>query len=499
MITNNSPIYFVENNYESEYDLLYSLGISKESDSFLYLIENGYLKKNNVGKFAFDFVGLVVLDDKLVCVFPKYYINFKSEFAFKDDKYFSDFVQILKVLKKKAQNSTDEGYYNFIASDKQANEIIIADEIIQDFVSYGIYQKDKTEQLINSEGETDWETTINLLQPLFSKRNVIYSDTYSNNRLIEEDYIITQIHKWAVNYCIKKYSRILDYNIIFDQDSLTEILEIGSLEYLTSILQKELNIVYLDRSIRLIKLLYNLLSKSYRKKNKGISIYGTNTFYIIWEETCSLTFNNKRHLKICQNISTLSKDDKEKFRDKSFLDIIPKPVWWSKDMNLSKEINSTLIPDIVSIINNTNEEEGSNLNSRIFFTLDPKYYNLEFKFNELKRSIEIGNNPGISDVTKQILYEHVFKEHLNHYFDRWYNILLFPKIDSLIEENYNTFYNVLGNVKFELKIFKNNLVWLVYLNPKVVFEFYLNNSLSGENSLMEIANEIDKTKIDCNY
>lgn len=507
---NDLPIFFSENDYQSENHLLSTVGIEREEDSFLYLLENGYLKKNRDGKFAFDFVGLIVLKEKLLCVFPKYYnqsaLNTDSNY----DNYFIDFIQILKVLKKKAQTPVEQGQYNLIATDKQANELIIAEEIIKDYISYGIYLKDRTEYSLNSEGETNWDATVSILQPIFSNRNAIYPEVYSNNTLIEEDYIITQIHKWAVKFCIKKYARLLDYKIIFEEDAANNYLEIGDTGFLISILSKELNVVFVDRNIRLLKLLRSLLAKNYDQKNKGITLYGTNTFHVIWEETCSVSFNNLRYKKIKDVINNLNSSDIAKFKridkkkgaiiDMDFMDIIPKPKWYELNSKKSKEVQNTLVPDIISVITNSftfNDLFGTqNLEQKIFFVLDPKYYNLEMDYNNSKDSIDVKNNPGVADITKQILYEHVYQDQLSTYFNKWYNILLFPKLQDEFNQSTSKFYKIIGNVKFELSIFNGHLVWLVGLKPKDIYDSYLNNSHDGEVKLKELSNDIDNAKYD---
>ncbi len=500
---NDLPIFFSENNYQSETQLLSFIGIETKEESFLYLLENGYLKKNRDSKLAFDYVGLIVLKQKLLCVFPKYYNQTDLDTYSNYENYFTDFIQILKVLKKKAQTINEQGQYNFIATEKQANELVIAEEIIKDYISHGIYLKDRTEYSLNSEGETNWDATVSILQPFFSKRNVIYPDVYSSNTLIEEDYVITQIHKWAVKFCIKKYSRLLDYKIVFEEDSVNDYLEIGDKEFLNSILSKELNSVFVDRNIRLLKLLRSLIAENYNQKNRGIILYGTNTFHVIWEETCSVSFNNLRNNKIKDVIENLTDADMLNFKSKAgkdmdFMDIIPKPEWYELSSKKSKKVKNTLIPDIISVITNSctfNDLFGTqNLEQKVFFVLDPKYYNLEMDYNNSKDSIDVKNNPGVADITKQILYEHVYQDQLSTYFNKWYNILLFPKLLDEFNQSTSRFYKIIGNVKFELSIFNGHLVWLVGLNPRDIFDSYLNNCHDGESKLKELSNEIDNAK-----
>lgn len=73
-------------------------------------------------------------------------------------------------------------------------------------------------------------------------------------------------------------------------------------------------------------------------------------------------------------------------------DVITKPKWLHKESNITHTASKTLIPDIISINNDT------------LSIYDAKYYKIILNEDELK------NNPGVRDVTKQYLYELAYKE-----------------------------------------------------------------------------------------
>ena len=192
---------------------------------------------------------------------------------------------------------------------------------------------------------------------------------------------------------------MLDYKIIFEEVAANNYLEIGPTEFLISILSKELNIVFVDRNIRLLKLLRTLIAKNYEHKNKGIILYGTNTFHVIWEETSSVSFNNLRSKKIKDVINNLNSFDIEKFKykdkktgelvDMDFMDIIPKPEWYDINSDMSKIVKNSLIPDIISIISKVfvliDLFGVEKIKKKIFFVLDPKYYNLVYFYHLINK------------------------------------------------------------------------------------------------------------------
>jgi hypothetical protein len=92
------------------------------------------------------------------------------------------------------------------------------------------------------------------------------------------------------------------------------------------------------------------------------------------------------------------------------------------------------------------------------------------------------------------LYEHVYQDKLSEYFNKLYNILLFPKLNITNDYNQNTFFSVAGNVEIDLKIFNENLVWLLWLDPIQIYDSYLKNNFQGEQELLNISREIKKIK-----
>jgi hypothetical protein len=458
---NSTALYILEDFYYPKSEILSFLGLDDNGgSSFNFLIENRYLRKNKEGKYAFKYVGLIAIQDKVLLVFPKYYCRALLE---NDDpeirsNNYADFIQVLRVLKQLSKSNDINEDFNLVTEEKSENELIIADEIFKDYFIHGNYNKEEGIIELNGDGEIDWDKTVNGIQPFFSKGRPIYNDTFTSELLTDHDNIISQIHKWAVKYCLNKYSDFLDYQIVFDADSATELDEIGELDFLLSKINSELREVFVDRKIRLMHLLSSLLRKQFNQKySNNLNMYGTDTFWSVWEKTCSKVFDNKK--------------DKEPFEG-----TIPKPEWNSLVFNDREPLyKDTLIPDIIYGM----KEE------RVFFVIDAKYYSIAFEKDQ-DNVLKLSGNPGIADVTKQLLYEYAFMEGFGSDYDSWYNILAFP---TPITTHDNKSINVFGSTKLDLGIFSDKNICLVYLNPKIIFSNFLLGNIDSQISLKSILND----------
>ena len=451
--------YLLEDYYYSKSDILeYIEGDERNGNSFNFLIENNYLSKNKEGYFAFKYVGLISLNDKLLLVFPKYYkmsLLENKNFKIRENNY-SDFIQVFKVLKNLSKSNDISEEFNLVFNNRGENELILADEIIRDYFINGVYNKNEETFKINGSGGISWDKTVNKIQPFFSKGRPIYNEFFTSEVLTEHDNIITQIHNWAIKYCLNKYRDFLDIQIIFEYDSVKELMEIGELNFLLSKVKSELSEVFIDRKVRLLHLLSSLLKKQFNQMySSKITMYGTDTFWSVWEHTCSKAYNNQKEI--------------ERFKT-----TIPNPEWTSFDYKKSIKKN-TLVPDIIYGM----EQE------RAFFTIDVKYYLICFEeYGENKLKLE--KNPGIADITKQLLYEYSFMEQFKTAYDNWYNLLAFPAPlinHDPIKDNF------FGSAKLDLGMFSDKLIWLIYLNPRDVFSCFLSDNTNAGCRLNLILND----------
>lgn len=409
-------------------------------------------------KYKFNFVGIICKADNLILVFPK---NYKEDDlrSLSNEDLQKEFGVIYRVLLNINQNSAnkDDSEVDIIETDKGNNELSIANSIIKDYIIHGIYNKSEELVSVNSDNEIHWESTISLVQPVFSKKAPIYPSLYSFDSFTQEDYVITQIHKWSVNFCLKKYGDILfDQKPQFDEGVIANLKEIGAKDYLLHCINKELNEVFVDRNTRLLKLLKSLIEKTFKKETEEM-IFGTTSFHVVWEKVCQLIFNNK----------------KDKYKDK--IDNLSKPNFKFKDEVYEKQ---AMLPDILS------------LSEKQVFTIDAKYY----KVKNISGRFEYDSYPSVEDVSKQFLYEQMYEKAIpkeTYEAKDFYNIFISP-MPAFKAESSAKFFVIIGHVN--MKHFDPKKIWVMLLNPKEAYKAYIRKEQKGYDNLERIVDEIKKVK-----
>ena len=128
----------------------------------------------------------------------------------------------------------------------------------------------------------------------------------------------------------------------------------------------------------------------------SFSIYGTNSFNLVWEKVCAHNFGNVLNVKLSELPLGVCDDYKES-KDSTLIEIIDRPVWHKTSDNISDGKSDTLRPDLISIY------ECGDSGEYCFGIYDAKYYNINFHKNSSEYKV-IGQ-PGVADVTKQYLYQ----------------------------------------------------------------------------------------------
>lgn len=406
-----------------------------------YLIGERYLKRHQQSIF-FSFVGLLHYRDKLIFVLPKYLKLGNLSYGQKIEEAY----RVTKVLKKVGKTYTSlPDLYNITSQDHHYAEIALADYLISDYLEYGLLTNEKVEYEENGTGDIDWELTINTFVPVFNRKYPIYETVKTFGSIVEHFNVVTELHKWALNNVSIQYGKWLGFDLSIPFDSVRNLSDLGTEDYLLTILSRELNLAYADRKIRLIKGLIAIIKKHFEPRENQLKLYGTGYFHIVWEKVLSYVFNN---------------------RIEQWTNLIAKPQWG--DLEGKYYASDPLKPDIIS----HTKELGDG-----FFILDAKYYNIQYKYYQ--GDLSLSNHPGLGDIIKQFLYEKAL-ENVNA--NRKYNCFLFPKVQSEPIE-------IIGNVQFEL--FPNKRIWVVTLSPTIFMDSFLTNRKFGEENLGYLAEIID--------
>ncbi|PWJ42661.1 LlaJI family restriction endonuclease [Sediminitomix flava] len=383
------------------------------------------------GKLKFKYVGLITAKNIIISVLPKYAQNWATE----EEIQLEHTKLIIASLQQYAKNYLLqlEGE-EFLHEDHDLyNEAATASWLLDDFITHGLWDEQRETLVYNGDGEINWERTIELTDPIFHKGQPYYVDTITHYKERLEDSIIQQLHQWAVSYCADKYADLLGIGVMVEEKYHVEKERLGEDDYLLNIIDRELHSVFQDRSIQLLKRIKLLISHQSEQSEDLLSLFGTKKFDSIWESACKAAFKDQHILQ----------------------DKIEKPVWHDTHGNDIKEARKHQ-PDIL--------HEGNDF----LLVLDAKYYALK-RGSTSEGKETLTGQPGIADVTKQIVYQKYFEQEYND--KKILNCFLFPNLASEAEEM-----EYIGWVDLPILIFKEDKILNITLCPKKLFKFYLGTS-----------------------
>lgn len=149
----------------------------------------------------------------------------------------------------------------------------------------------------------------------------------------------------------------------------------------------------------------------------SLSLFGTNSFNLVWEEICADIMDNKLDMPL--GAIRLPVPLKPEYnRRQKLIELIEKPLWTTT----GKTANDTLIPDLITIAKVDQEWQ--------FIIFDAKYYNARLEADKTPKW-----QPGIESVTKQYLYQLVYQKFIeDHEFAAVKNCFLMPTENKKIED-----------------------------------------------------------------
>ena len=409
------------------------------------LIKNNFIKEENE-QYSFNYVGIIIIGNIVIKVYPKYIPNSETENNIKEH-----FKQVIKVIKKDISSNKTK-LENKESIDTSFNLLSLMLFFLEDYYENGLYTSMEDILEINGNGEIHWDKTINNYTPILNHNQPYFveletkskkNDIYDYYRLLHE-YIITECSKYL------EKQELLDLFGLTPVELTNKTLEdFGEKNIILEKIRKELNIVFNTQKRKILQSIYSLLSEQnpFNQENY-ITTYGTNTFYNTWENICCNILNDKLYQPLGK-LKLPTKLNKKYDATKELIELIQKPTW---NIDNKKYIpHKTLIPDIITI----HKDE--------FTILDAKYYVYKTKNNLIE------NQPGIDSITKQYLYELTFKEFIKeHKFKKVKNGFLFPKYTEGIE--------IKGHVHFNIMTSMNLQDILIILLPvKEIFDYYLKN------------------------
>ncbi len=339
----------------------------------------------SVAKDGKDFVGLNISSTECKVVFPLGFsfnyeiIDIPESSINKDvlDSFHKDTRLMLKTLID--YHKEKEGIVFTTLNGKKTSNSFPIDSVIYLIKRYLVERNYFKENEIQYEksfsGKINWYRTIKQIKPMVNHNRIVYLDFIVRKNKIDENEIITLIHK----YCVSKAFELLGFLFSSIRPQANDIpfyfIE-KNRKYFSSILIKKIEATHLEDNkllfIHLLKLLKNI---SFLDSVTNFT-FGTTSYHVVWEKMIDSLFCN--------------------IPDKSIY--FPHSKWIYPKGWKGPEI--PLEPDTIM------------LNKNDCFILDSKYYNKDFL-------------PESGSIVKQIAYGQYIDKHFSQFL-HIYNVFIIP-------------------------------------------------------------------------
>ena len=408
--------------------------------------------------YVFTFVGLIIVEGKVLKCYPKY--------LYKATSPTDELKQVLKVLNKYNSKEQIIRMYNDGGKTTTFNRLAAMVELLNDYFENGVYTNTENVIETNGVGEIHWDRTINSTYPIINNNCPYYVELQTRRKVNDIMDFYKRLHETMLTICSKELEqadlcKLLDIEgVDLSEETLDDF---GEEEYILYKLESELNLQFNTRKQNVLKIMRALISnKGCLDDTESFSLYGTNSFNLVWENVCAEVMNNQLHTPIKEiGLDYVIIPDGAKYSENDeLISIIEKPRWqgYAEDESeFEKEASKTLTPDLITIYRQGHECD--------FLIFDAKYYTMQL---ELLKDLK--GQPGVSDVTKQYLYQLAYKEFVSaNGFRKVKNCFLMPTeeegIDGVIKK---------GSVKMNMLAALNlEHIQVRQLSAKRIFAYYL--------------------------
>lgn len=429
--------------------------------------------------YVFSFVGVIVVYGRVLKCYPKY-IN-------SSDNPIIQMKQILRVLEKYNSKEQVIKLYNESDDGGSFNLLAVMLYLLQDYYDNGIYTNDVEVIETNGTGEILWDRTINETFSYISNNRPYYTELQTKKRVSDEYDFIRRLYACILT----KFSKELEesdlpelFNIATVELSEEQVDDFGDDDYILYRIQNELNVQYNTRKQLVLKAMYEYIAqKASFNYIDSFSIYGTNSFNLVWEKVCAQNFGNVLDLKLSE-LPLGGCDDYKDSKDNTLLEIIDRPVWHRNAGDISDGKSDTLRPDLISIY------ECGDSGEYCFGIYDAKYYNIDFHSN--LSGYRVIGQPGVGDVTKQYLYQLAYDDFITKQGYKYVQNMFFCP-DEAGDKEYGwvqmDMLHQIGDKKLEN-------VAVVKLCASEMYDLYLENRTVDENDMDKYIPVIGRQEVD---
>lgn len=408
--------------------------------------------------YVFTFVGLIIIEGCVLKCYPKYLLN--------NEHPTDELKQVIKVLRKYNSKEQIIRMYNDGGKTTTFNRLAAMVELLNDYFENGIYTNSEDIIETNGPGEIQWDKTINCTYPVVSNNCPYYFELQTKRKINDNSNFFKRLHESILTMCSKELEeadlcKLLDIEGV---DLSEEVLgDLGEDDYILYKLENELNLQFNTRKQNVLRIIEALLvNKCTLDDFNSFSLFGTNSFNLVWEKVCTEVMNNQLRTPINEiGLDNVIIPSGAKYTvSDELVSIIEKPKWqgYAEDKSeFEKEASNTLKPDLISVYQHGKEYD--------FLIFDAKYYTVQLELTK-----DLKGQPGVSDVTKQYLYQLAYKEFVNaNRFSKVKNCFLLPT-----EENGKDGVIKKGSVKMDMLAALNlEHIQVRQLSAKRMFAYYL--------------------------
>ena len=424
--------------------------LSELIDTDIETVDEEYYGDNYL--YVFTFVGVVTFGRRIIKCYPKYILT--------NEQPLEEMKQVLKLIERYGKKQQTINMYNGDDEVSSFNMLAVVLFLLNDYHDYGTYENSEEIMEVNGEGEILWDRTIDQGFSIINNNRPYHIELFTKRTVDDDTDFFKLLHKCILTECSRRLeeSDILDLFDMVPVHLSEELLsDFGEDDHILYRLRSELSIQFNTRKQILLKTLYAYVANSSTlEKDFGISMFGSNSFNLIWEDVCSQVLGNVLQIAPRRLTLPVSLNEKYLLYDK-LIDVICRPVWWGlkeDGSKFDKAAKDTLIPDLVVI----NEKDG---NWR-FIIMDAKYYKIQ-----LQEDKQLVGLPGVESITKQYLYQLAFKDFIeSHKFNSVTNIFLMPTEKES--------FGKIGFVNMEiLKSLGLGDIQVMLLPARIMYEYYL--------------------------
>ncbi|MCT1563580.1 LlaJI family restriction endonuclease [Corynebacterium glucuronolyticum] len=414
-------------------------------------------------RFRFDFVGVLVVENFCVKVYPKYVSDPNAI-----DLHLGLALRVLKEMNKTSVNlHLHEEAPDLDAIDSPVSLMLF---LIKDYVENGLYIETTYRRILDGNGNIDWDRTISHFLPVMVRNRPIYPEYISKDQSHRDTSYFKDLHLAVLGEILTQFARMDLFETLRVppiEIVAGSLADLGSVDQILYRIRQRYYSEFNDRN-RILLSSFELFLEFVEalSGSESIQYFGTTAFNLVWEEACGEVFGNQ--LKKPLDFETFGAGPNKRTLQPSrtIESYIERPKWAINIQHGETRVvegKRTFKPDIVTI----DEVAGRHR----LVILDAKYYLIRFSHGRLL------GEPGVEDIAKQFLYALSLQGFASdNAFDDISNCFIFPNFENHVVDLGSVSLSILtrlGLAPVQLRLLPVEDIFNAYLTKQQIGLDYL--------------------------